>query len=194
MCSPHVTVLVFGPAVPFFKVHNARSHADMVGRDASLTERLRAEHAHRELRNIGIGIEGIRPRSVFRVRRPKIVQAAAFAVTFNSNLVTTDTGDVAAVHYDPNVAISLTDALPISAVITLPLSAIPYPDYTYRKTNGSLSGAETISMWASADSSTTIPNDLVLFRRVNNGPISVVTRGIELPAASRYSNTPASIR
>ncbi len=177
-----LTVLVFASAVPFFKVQTRAVTADMGRADALLTARYAQNTLDRELRNIGIGIEGMSTPLGIPRPQPKIVQAAAFAVTFNSNLVTTDTGDVAAVHYDPNVAVSLTDALPTSSVITLPLSAIAYPDYTYRKTNGALSGAETVSMWASADSSTTIANDLVLFRRVNNGPIVVVTRGIELPA------------
>lgn len=177
-----LTVLVFASAVPFFKVQTRAVTADMGRADALLTARYAQNTLDRELRNIGIGIEGMSTALGIPRPQPKIVQAGEFAVTFNSNLVTTDTGDVAAVHYDPNVAVSLTDALPISSVITLPLSAVSYPDYTYRKTNGALSGAETISMWASNDSSTAIPNDLVLFRRVNNGPIVVVTRGIELPA------------
>lgn len=177
-----LTVLVFASAVPFFKVQTRAVTADMGRADALLTARYAQNTLDRELRNIGIGIEGMSAALGIPRAQPKIVQAADFAVTFNSNLVTTDTGDVAAVHYDPNVAVALTDAIPTSSGITLPLSAIAYPDFTYRKTNGALSGAETISMWASADSSTTIPNDLVLFRRVNNGPIVVVTRGIELPA------------
>ena len=177
-----LTVLVFSAAVPFFRVQTRAVTADMGRADALLTARFAQNTLDREVRNIGIGTEGmVLALGIPRVQ-PKIVMAAAFAVTFNSNLVTTDTGDVAAVHYDPNVPISLTDAISTSSAITLPLSAVSYPDYTYRKTNGALSGAETISLWASNDSSTTQPNDLLMFRRVNDGPIVVVTRGIELPA------------
>jgi hypothetical protein len=176
-----LTVLVFASAVPFFKVQTRTVTADMGRADALLTARFAQNTLDRELRNIGIGVEPMNAALGIPRNQPKIVQAADFAVTFNSNLVTTDTGDVAAVHYDPNVSISLTDAM-VAGAVTLPLSSTSYPDHTYRKSNGSLSGAETISLWASLDSSTTtIPNDMVLFRRVNDGPIVVVTRGIELP-------------
>jgi hypothetical protein len=179
-----LTVLVFASAVPFFKVQTRAVTADMGRADALLTARFAQNTLDRELRNIGIGVEPMNTALGIPRNQPKIVQAADFAVTFNSNLVTVDTADVAAVHYDPNVPVSLTNAMPASAV-TLPLSSITYPDYTYRKSNGALSGAETISLWASLDSSTTtVPNDLVLFRRVNNGPVVVVTRGIELPAGT----------
>lgn len=177
-----LTVLVFASAVPFFKVQTRAVTADMGRADALLTARFAQNTLDRELRNIGIGTEPMVVALGITRNQPKIVMAAGFAVTFNSNLVTTDTGDVAAVHYDPNVPIALTDAITTSSGITLPLSAVSYPDFTYKKTNGALSGAETISLWASADSSTTEPNDLIMFRRVNDGPIVVVTRGIELPA------------
>jgi len=176
-----LTVLVFASAVPFFKVQTRAVQADMGRADALLTARFAQNTLDRELRNIGIGTEPMNLALGIPRNQPKIVQAAAFAVTFNSNLVTTDTGDVSAVHFDPNVPVALTDAMPAGAIV-LPLSGPAYPDFTYKKSNGSLSGAETISLWATADSSTTVPNDLVLFRRVNNGPIVVVTRGIELPA------------
>jgi hypothetical protein len=177
-----LTVLVFAAAVPFFKVQTRSVQADMGRSDALLTARFAQNTLDRELRNIGIGTEPMSTALGIPRNQPKIVQAAAFAVTFNTNLVTVDTGDVSAVHYDPNVAIGLTEAL-YAGAITLPLSSVSYPDYTYKKSNGALSGAETISLWASPDSSTTtVPNDLVLFRRVNDGPIVVVTRGIELPA------------
>lgn len=177
-----LTVLVFASAVPFFKVQTRTVTADMGRADALLTARFAQNTLDRELRNIGIGVEPMNAALGIPRNQPKIVQAADFAVTFNSNLVTTDTGDVAAVHYDPNVPIGLTDAM-VAGAVTLPLSSTSYPDYTYLKSNGALSGAETISLWASLDSSTTtLPNDMVLFRRVNDGPIVVVTRGIELPA------------
>lgn len=177
-----LTVLVFASAVPFFKVQTRAVTADMGRADALLTARFAQNTLDRELRNIGIGTEPMAIALGIPRNQPKIVMAADFAVTFNSNLVTTDTADVAAVHYDPNVPFGQTDAITTSSSITLPLTSISYPDYTYKKSNGALSGAETISLWASSDSSTTQPNDLVMFRRVNNGPIVVVTRGIELPA------------
>jgi Tfp pilus assembly protein PilW len=135
-----LTVLVFASAVPFFKVQTRAVTADMGRADALLTARFAQNTLDRELRNIGIGVEPMNTALGIPRNQPKIVQAADFAVTFNSNLVTVDTADVAAVHYDPNVPVSLTNAMPASAV-TLPLSSITYPDYTYRKSNGALSGA-----------------------------------------------------
>ena len=125
-----LTVLVFASAVPFFKVQTRAVTADMGRADALLTARYAQNTLDRELRNIGIGIEGMSTALGIPRAQPKIVQAADFAVTFNSNLVTTDTGDVAAVHYDPNVTAALTDAITTSGPITLPFSSVPYPDYT----------------------------------------------------------------
>ena len=45
-----------------------------------------------------------------------------------------------------------------------------------------MSMAETISYWASIDSTAGASDHYVVFRRVNDGPVTVVARGIKVPA------------
>jgi len=91
---------------------------------------------------------------------------------------------------------ALTIAMNAGSPITLPLASKAYPDFTYRKSDGSLSLAETISYWVSPDSTQPSGSNLhVLFRRVNDGPVVVVATGIELVGAQpffRYSRVLAS--
>lgn len=176
-----LTVLIFGTAVPFFRVQTRGVQSDLGRTDALQTARFAQNTIDRELRNVGIGVTPAVVASGILRNQPKIVQASAFAVTFNTDLVTADTGDVSAVHYDPNVDSLLTRALSLSRRVTLPGSAVAYPDYTYLKKDGTYSGAETVSYWASLDSTSSATDEYVIFRRVNDGPIRVIARGIRIP-------------
>lgn len=190
-----LTVMIFGAAVPFFRVQTRSVQTDLGRTDALQTARFAQNTMDRELRNIGIGVTRAIASSGIMRDQPKIIQAAEFAVTFNTDLVTRDTGDVSAVHYDPNVDSLLASVLPLSRAITLPRSSIQYPDYTYLKRDLTKSGAETISYWASVDSTASATDEYVLFRRVNDGPIGVVATGIRIPAGQslfRYTRVRAN--
>jgi len=126
-----------------------------------------------DLRVAGVGLG---------VNQPMVIEAHANAVTFNADLVTRDTASVtAASYYDPSVPDSLALALTPARAITLPYSAVTYPDSLYLQTTGLISNAETISYWVTPDSTTTRPDDYLLLRRVNNGTPTVVARGLVLP-------------
>jgi hypothetical protein len=183
-----ITILVFGAAVPFFS-YQMRSLAANLGRtDAQMTGRYAQNTVDRELRNIGIAVAPMQPSLGIPRSQPKIIQADRFAVTFNTDLVTTDTVDIQAVYLDPNVDSLLTVALDVSTPISLPRSGVAYPDYTYRYADGTRGYAETISYWASVDSTASASDEYVLFRRVNNGPVTVVARGIQIPAGQSLFN------
>ncbi|MCC6770417.1 MAG: hypothetical protein IT360_04315, partial [Gemmatimonadaceae bacterium] len=106
--------------------------------------------------------------------------------------------DVEAVYFDPNVPLGLTLAMNTGATITLPSSSKSYPDHTYRKSDASLSLAETVSYWVSSDSTAPAGAHMyVLWRRVNDGPISVVATGIRIASGQplfKYSRVLASGR
>ena len=184
LLSLTITIAIFSAAVPFFTMQMRQLQQNLGRSDAQQTARFAQNTVDRELRNIGIAVTGIQTALAIPRNQPKIVQAAAFAVTFNTNLVANDTVDMNAVYYDPNVPVSLTTALPSTNMVTLPLSSKPYPDYVYRDATGLLSPAETVSYWASVDSTSGYTDEYVLFRRVNNGPVSVVARGIRIPAGT----------
>ncbi|MCC6931263.1 MAG: hypothetical protein IT359_19900 [Gemmatimonadaceae bacterium] len=182
-----ITIGVFAAAVPFFTMQVRQLQQDVGRTDAQQTARFAQNTVDRELRNIGIGVQPMDASQGIPRNQPKIVQAHAYAVTFNTDLVANDTSDVEAVYFDPNVADQLTRTMIASSPITLPWSGKSYPDYTYRKNDRSLSLAETVSYWVSADSSQPSSSNMyVLWRRVNDGPISVVATGIRITGTQPF--------
>ena len=177
-----LTVGIFAAAVPFFTMQLRQLQQDVGRTDAQQTARYAQNTVDRELRNIGIGVQPMDNAQGIPRNQPKIVQAAGMAVTFNTDLIANDTNDVQAVYYDPNVPNALTIAMSTSSPVTLPLSGTSYPDFTYRKSDLSMSLAETVSYWASVDSTSGVSNEYIVWRRVNDGPITVVARGIRIVA------------
>lgn len=182
LLSITLTIAVFSAAVPFFSLQMRQLQQDLGRSDAQQTARFAQNMVDRELRNIGIATTPMNPGAGIPRNQPKVVLAHGFAVTFNSNLVANDTVDMNAVYYDPNVPASLTTALPATGMVYLPITNRAYPDLVYRDQAGILSSAETVSYWASLDSTSGQPDEYVMFRRVNDGPVAVVARGIRVPA------------
>ena len=169
-------VLVFGLAVPFFR-YQARSVSASAGRLDALQNARYAQNAiDRDLRISGIGIVQA---------QPMIVQADGFAITFNADLATKDINDPLSIYYDADIDSSGTDAMLNSSKVTLPNSAVQYPDSNYM--NGGVSSpAETISYWLTKDSTSGRPDQYILFRRVNTLPQKVVAKGIIVPAGTNF--------
>jgi hypothetical protein len=187
LLSLTITIGIFATAVPFFTIQMRQLQQDVGRTDAQQTARYAQNMVDRELRNIGIGVQPMDPTQGIPRNQPKIVQAHAYAVTFNTDLVSNDTADVEAVYYDPNVANSLTMAMNAGSPISLPYASKSYPDYTYRRSDRSISLAETVSYWVSADSTAPTGSNLfVLWRRVNDGPITVVAPGIRITGSQPF--------
>jgi hypothetical protein len=114
-----------------------------------------------------------------------IIEANAYAVSFNADLVTTDTATVTtATYFDPSVPESLTVALKPANKITYPLGAITYPDSTYYQSSGLLSNAETVSYYFTADSTTSVAGEYLLLKRINNAAPTVLARGLVFPGGA----------
>jgi type II secretory pathway component PulJ len=169
-------VLVFGLAVPFFR-YQARSVSASAGRLDALQNARYAQNAiDRDLRISGIGIVQA---------QPMIVQADGFAVTFNADLATKDINDPMSIYYDADIDSSGADAMSNTSKVTLPNSAVSYPDSNYM--NGGVSSpAETISYWLTKDSTATRPDQYILFRRVNTLKPKVVAKGIVVPYGTNF--------
>ena len=169
-------VLVFGLAVPFFR-YQARSVSASAGRLDALQNARYAQNAiDRDLRISGIGITQA---------QPMIVQADGFAVTFNADLATKDKNDPLSIYYNGDIDSSGTDAMQNTAKVTLPRSAVSYPDSNYM--NGPISSpAETISYWLTLDSTAVRTDQYILFRRVNNLNPKVVAKGIIVPTGQNF--------
>ncbi len=175
MVSVSLALLIFAAAVPFFRVQ-ARTVTAHAGRnDAIQNARFAMNAIDRDLRVAGAGI--VNPQ-------PLLVQADAYAITFNADLITTDQNEMGAVYYDPTAPLGSTTVLDQARRIVLPRSAIGYPDTTYLQqvmdNNGTPlpSRAETISYWVSPDSTTARTDDHIMFRRVNDLAPMVVAEAI----------------
>jgi type II secretory pathway component PulJ len=169
-------VLVFGLAVPFFRFQ-ARSVSASAGRLDALQNARYAQNAiDRDLRISGIGIVQA---------QPMIVQADGFAITFNADLETKDINDPMSIYYDADIDSSGTDAMLNSSKVTLPNSAVQYPDSDYMS-GGVSSPAETISYWLTKDSTAARSDQYILFRRVNTLSPKVVAKGIIVPAGTNF--------
>lgn len=166
--------------VPFFRTE-VQAIGNTSGRDdAQQNARYGVSMIDRELRVAGVGV--VDPQ-------PLIVQAAPYAITFNVDLVSRDSSDRGAAYYDPDIDANAASSLPKSSKITLPLSAVQYPDSNYNQSAGALSEAETISYWVALDPDPSANGTYALFRRVNALPPTIVAKALILPTgepAFRY--------
>jgi prepilin-type N-terminal cleavage/methylation domain-containing protein len=158
--------------VPYFRTQ-VQALGNISGRDdAQQNARYGVSMIDRELRVAGIGV--VDPQ-------PLIVQAARNAITFNVDLVSRLKTDVGAAYYDPDIAASAAVSLSKASRITLPLSAVQYPDTNYNQAVGEPSAAETISYWVAPDPDPAAQGTQVLYRRVNSQPATVVAKALILP-------------
>lgn len=165
--------LVLGLTVPIFR-NQIKTFEKTAGRaDAQQNARFGVSMIDRELRAAGVGLPDM---------QPLIVQAAPNAITFNADLVSRDSLDVGSVYYDPDVPVGEISSLTFANRITLPLSSTGYPDTTYVQQGGAPSEAETISYWVAADPDPNAGGLQALFRRANNGAVTVVAKSLKLNA------------
>jgi type II secretory pathway pseudopilin PulG len=168
LISLGLMLVIFAAAVPFFRVQT-RSVDENAGRmDAQQSARFAINTIDRELRVAGLGVADA---------QPLLVQADAYAITFNADLVTPDPTDPGAVYYDPDLPAAVTAAMSHVTQVQLPRSAEMYPQVSYFE-GGVPSRAETVSYWVSADSSSPRADEHVLWRRVNRETPQLVAKGI----------------
>jgi prepilin-type N-terminal cleavage/methylation domain-containing protein len=173
---------IIGAATLSFFIKQTRAVTMTAGRlDAQQNVSFALDEIDHDLRVAGVGLG---------LRQPMVIEAHPYAVTFNADLVTSDTSSVtAASYFDPNVPDSLALALTPARQIALPYSSVNYPDSLYVQASGVISNAETISYWVALDSTTVRPDDYLLVRRINNAPPTIVARGLVFPTggpAFRY--------
>ncbi len=170
-----LTMLVFAITIPFFRVQTMAVDNSAGRLDALQNARYAQSTIDRELRLAG-GITG----------QPIIVQASAYSVTFNVDLVSRLTSDASATYYNPSADSLATESWEVARAKTLPTAAVTYPTQMYNDASGIQSPAETISYFLYADA-TAGRNDLfVLYRRVNDRDSTVVARNIWIPTDTNY--------
>jgi type II secretory pathway pseudopilin PulG len=168
--------IVFGAAIPFVRFQSRAVGASAGRQDALQNARFAQDAIDREIRMAGAGVVP---------KQPTIVQADRFAVTFNADLATADSMDPSAMYYDPSVDSNATISMTTAAKVVLPLSARSYPDSNYAA-NSISSRAETIAFWVAPDSSPGHTGLYILYRRVNNMPARILTRGLSIGANQSF--------
>ncbi|HRN54369.1 MAG TPA: hypothetical protein PK788_12810, partial [Gemmatimonadaceae bacterium] len=109
--------------------------------------------------------------------QPQMVYISDSVIVFNANYWTNTPGDVEAVYYVPSAPDSAVAAMRTTGKITIPYTAVQYPDTNFI-VGGVNSAAETISFWFARDSSTARTDDFILWRRINNLPPEVVSTNL----------------
>jgi prepilin-type N-terminal cleavage/methylation domain-containing protein len=161
--------VVLAGALAFLRAQG-RSFALGSQRSAMLqNSRFAFDELEKDLRTAGAGAPDIQPAMIY---------AGANVVAFNANYATRTPGDVFAVYYDPDVPIGAADAARKADQFTIPTTAVAYPDTDYLQGGLINSPAETITFFYAPDSTTSRPDDYVLWRQVNNTAPEVVARNI----------------
>jgi prepilin-type N-terminal cleavage/methylation domain-containing protein len=127
------------------------------------------DELEKDLRTAGSGAPDIQPAMIY---------VGSNVVAFNANYATRTPGDVFAVYYDPDVPIGAVNAVRKSDQFTIPTTTVAYPDTDYLQGGLIDSPAETITFFFAPDSTTSRPDDYILYRQVNNQAPEVVARNL----------------
>lgn len=122
----------------------------------------------KDLRTAGAGAPDV---------QPQVIYVSDSVIAVNANYWTNTAGDVEAVYYNPDAPDSAIAAMRITSKITIPYTAVQYPDSNYLS-GGVNSGAETILFYFQTDTSTSRTGDYILYRRVNNLSPEIVSTNI----------------
>ncbi len=111
--------------------------------------------------------------------QPPVVYAGPSAFAFNADYISNDPGDISAVYVDPDASAEETEAMRITAPITIPTSApaFVYPAIDYL-TGAFNSPAETIILYFDVNPETARSDDFLLMRQVNTNPPEVLVRNV----------------
>src|SRR6185503_8282161 len=127
MISMTLMLTVIGLSTQLFR-RQSNAVSTQAGRlDAQQNSRFALGNLDRELRMAGGGVVD---------KQPLLVMAGATAITFNADLVANDTGDYAAVYYNPDADSGAVGVLRSINKITLPGTSTLYPDTTYMQNAG----------------------------------------------------------
>jgi prepilin-type N-terminal cleavage/methylation domain-containing protein len=113
----------------------------------------------KDLRTAGVGVA---------TGQPFVVYADSHVVAFNADYATADPDDrLGAVYVDPTAPPAALSAATRATRFRLPRTDLFYPDTSYYFGGGN-SPAETLIFFFARDSTTTRPDDYVLYRQVNH--------------------------
>jgi prepilin-type N-terminal cleavage/methylation domain-containing protein len=122
-------------------------------------------------------------------KQPAILYAGTSTFIFSADYAS-NIDSLYAVYYNPGLPIGQVNALTAAQRFALPGTSpvFNYPDSDYFAVgnSGINSPAETIAWFFQLDTSTTVANDYVLLRQVNNQPPEVVVRNVNQTAGRNF--------
>lgn len=170
-----LTLTVFAITLPFVRSQSRALGASAGRLDAEQVARYAQRAIDNELRlAAGVGDQ------------PTLVHLNRLAISFNANLMATDSTDAAALSVDAAAPTTLSDSWRVANAAALPTTARTYPTQDYTDPLGGVSGVETISYFLLPDTVSGRSDIYVLYRRVNARDSVQVVRGIHVPADSAF--------
>ncbi len=119
--------------------------------------------------------------------QPLLVYAGPMGVSFNANLLASDTLDPGAADIEPGAATTLTVSWRLADAAAVPRGGgRAYPTQDYNDASGTVSKNETISFFLHPDTITGRSDIYVLWRRVNARDSVQVVRNLHVPADSAF--------
>lgn len=175
MVAMALTLAVFAITLPFVRAQT-RALGTSAGRlDADQLARYAQRAIDHDLR-LASAVDG----------QPLLVQAGPMAISFNANLLATDTTDPGAADLQSGAATTLTQSWRLSDAAALPRGGRTYPTQDYFDGDGVVSRNETISYFLRPDTITGRSDIYVLYRRVNARDSVQVVRALHVPQDSAF--------
>jgi len=170
MISMMLLLVVIATTVQTFRKSSSLLAAQAGRLEAQQNARFAVTTLDRDLRVAGVGVvDG----------QPLLVEASNTAIVFNADIVSRVLGDVGSVYVDTSADSNAVTVMKSSNKLLLPGLSVYYPDSTYTQAGGVRSGAETIAYYLSRDTTSSLSNEYLLYRRVNATAPSVIARGIQ---------------
>ena len=170
-----LTLAVFAITIPFVRAQSRALGANAGRLEAEQIARFAQRAVDRELR-IAAGDSG----------QPVLVQARGMSLSFNANVLASDTTDPVALAVEPGADSTLTMAWRLADARVLPLSNVTYPTANYLAADGGASRVETIHYFLHPDTVSGRSDVYVLYRRVNGRDSVVVVRGVYVPVGGNF--------
>jgi type II secretory pathway pseudopilin PulG len=118
--------------------------------------------------------------------QPLLVYAGPMGISFNANLLASDTLDPSAADVESGAATTLTDAWRLADAAPVPRGGRSYPTQDHLDAGGGPSRNETISYFLHPDTIASRSDIYVLYRRVNARDSVLIVRGLHVPADSAF--------
>jgi prepilin-type N-terminal cleavage/methylation domain-containing protein len=175
MVAVTLTLAVFAITIPFVRAQSRALGANAGRLEAEQISRFAQRAIDRELR-VAAGDSG----------QPVLVQAGAMALSFNANVLASDTTDPVALAVEPGADSTLAMSWRVADARALPLSAVSYPTANYLSAEGGPSRIETIHYFLHPDTISGRDDVYVLYRRVNGRDSVAMVRGVYVPAGRNF--------